>query len=73
MARKSKKILWHKKTGKLIPAKFLAAQGSVTVKKEKGDFSKIQPLNNSRGTVCRAPTISQKLMQEIKRAARCGH
>jgi len=58
MAHKGKQVLWHKKTGKILPSKYLKIHG----KQAGGDDSKFQSGDKLRD-------FALKLKAQIKKAA----
>lgn len=62
MTNKSKKIVWHKKSGKLIPAKFLKSQNNP----RKDQPSPLEPSIIRKQN--RMKFFSQKLAEEIRKA-----
>ena len=64
MSKKKKEILWHKKTGKFIPAKFLKPHGTQPAP-EKGKAPTPAPSDRKR-------EFAARLARQIKKAAAEG-
>lgn len=60
MSKKSKQTVWHKKSGKFIPSKFLKSREKI----EKEESSKTQTVESKD----RMNDFSQKFAQEIRKA-----